>query len=142
MKNKGNFNVTGYNKKKNFQNALSIQYHFVSIPYSVSILGQQAPILTAGLKTDPSDWSSNRLVPPVGETRKKSSFKAFGDPHGHTRTRVSPGKHAIVKLLQCALAFSSHSQRFRVEMSGHTALHGLILLYSIHPLVLAEKPGK
>ncbi|KAG1963426.1 discoidin, CUB and LCCL domain-containing protein 1 [Pimephales promelas] len=25
-------------------------------------------------------------------------------------------------------------------MSGHTALHGLILLYSIHPLVLAEKP--
>ncbi|KAK7151097.1 hypothetical protein R3I93_012132 [Phoxinus phoxinus] len=25
-------------------------------------------------------------------------------------------------------------------MSGHTALHGLILLYSIHPLVLAENP--
>ncbi|XP_051731453.1 discoidin, CUB and LCCL domain-containing protein 1 [Ctenopharyngodon idella] len=25
-------------------------------------------------------------------------------------------------------------------MSGHTVLHGLILLYSIHPLVLAEKP--
>lgn len=97
-------------------------------------------ILTAWHKTDPSDWSSNRLVPPVGETRK-SSFKAFGILTD-TRTRVSPGKHATVKLLQCALAFYFHSQRFQVEMSGHTVLHGLILLYSIHPLVLAEKPGK